>query len=174
LLAADYVDSGNIVARLLTVLMKYPREQRLDVCQRALEGLIQLEPNLDRRLKYSELVLRYGRVKPPERIELERRLTKSTSQEAIMGLFQEARDEARLEGLRQGRQEGRQEALREGLLKAIQFGLELKFGVDGLALMREIQGIQDVDLLNTVLEALKVAKQADELRCLYRETPSSH
>ncbi len=47
------------------------------------------------------------------------------------GIFQEEREDGRREGF----QQGRQEALREGLLKAIQFGLELKFGVAGLALL---------------------------------------
>jgi predicted transposase YdaD len=86
-----------------------------------------------------------------------------------MGLFQEARDEAKREGF----QQGRREALQEGLLKAIQFGLELKFGVAGLALMPEIQKIQDLDLLNAIQEALKIANSPEELRLLW-EPPTSH
>ncbi len=86
-----------------------------------------------------------------------------------MGLIQEVREEGRQEGFRQGRQE----ALREGLLKAIQFGLELKFGMAGLALLPDIQKIQDLDLLNTIQEALRIANSPQEIRLLW-EPPTSH
>ena len=85
------------------------------------------------------------------------------------GIFQEEREDGRREGF----QQGRQEALREGLLKAIQFGLELKFGVAGLALFPDIQKIQDLDLLNTIQEALKIANSPQEIRLLW-EPPTSH
>jgi len=85
------------------------------------------------------------------------------------GIFQEEREDGRREGF----QQGRQEALREGLLKAIQFGLELKFGVAGLALLPDIQKIQDLDLLNTIQEALKIANSPQEIRLLW-EPPTSH
>ncbi len=164
----DYLESRNVVARVLMPLMKYARRRRVEVCLRALEGLIEFEPNWDKRLKYSDFVVQYAKLKGPERVELERCLAQSTSREVAMGLFQEARDEAKREGF----QQGRREALREGLLKAIQFGLELKFGVAGLALMSEIQKIQDLDLLNAIQETLKIANSPEEIRLW--EPPTSH
>jgi hypothetical protein len=77
------------------------------------------------------------------------------------------------EGFQQGRQEALREGLREGLLKAIQFGLELKFGVAGLTILPEIQKIQQLELLNNIQEALKIAKSTEELRLLW-EQPTSH
>ena len=85
------------------------------------------------------------------------------------GIFQEEREDGRREGF----QQGRQEALREGLLKAIEFGLELKFGVAGLAMMPEIQQVQDLNLLNAIQEALKIANRPEEIRLLW-EQPTSH
>jgi len=128
----QYLQSCNVVTRILLPLMKYARRRRVEVCLRALEGLIELETNLDKRLKYGDFVVQYGGLNGTEQAELERCLAQSTSREVAMGLFQEARDEAKREGFQQGIQQGiqqdRQEALQEGLLKAIQFGLELKFG----------------------------------------------
>ncbi len=173
----EYLDSRNVVSRILLPLMQYAQERRVEVCLRALEGLIALERNQDKRLKYGDFVLQYAKLKKSEQAEVERCLAQSTSREAAMGLFQEARDEARREGfqqgIQQGVQQGRQEALREGLLKAIQFGLELKFGVAGLAMMPEIQQIQELDLLNAIQEALKIANRPEEIRLLW-EQPTSH
>lgn len=165
----DYLDSRNVVSRILLPLMQYAQERRVEVCLRALEGLIALERNVDKRLKYGDFVLQYAKLKKSEQAEVERCLAQSTSREAAMGLFQEARDEARREGF----QQGRQEALREGSLKAIEFGLELKFGVAGLAMMPEIQQVQDLKLLNAIQEALKIAHRPEEIRLLW-EQPTSH
>jgi predicted transposase YdaD len=97
-------------------------------------------------------------------------MNRAPTTEAIMdGILQEEREDDRREGF----QQGRQEALREGLLKAIQFGLELKFGMAGLALLPDIQKIQDLDLLNTIQEALKIANSPQEIRLLW-EQPTSH
>ena len=174
----DYLQSSNVVARVLMPLMKYAPERRVEVCQQALAGLVELEPNLDRCLKYADFSTRYARLSEADRAELKNRLTRSKTTEAIMGgIFQEEREDGRREGfqqgIQQGIQQGRQEALREGLLKAIQFGLELKFGMAGLALLPDIQKLQDLDLLNTIQEALKIANSPQEIRLLW-EPPMSH
>ena len=173
----DYLDSRNVVSRILLPLMQYARERRVEVCLRALEGLIELEPNWDKRLKYGDFVVQYGGLNRTEQVEVERRLAQSTSREVTMGLFQEARDEAKREGLQQGIQQGiqqgRREALREGLLEGIQLALEVKFGAEGLALMPAIQQIQDPDLMRKIKEALRTAASPEEIRLLW-EPPTSH
>ena len=70
--------------------------------------------------------------------------------------------------LNKGIQQGRQEGIREGLLAAIEFGLELKFGAEGLELMPEISQIQDVDVLRAIREGLRTINSLDELRQIYR------
>ena len=159
-----------MVARVLLPLMQYAPERRVEVCQQALEGLVELEPNQDKCLKYTDFSTRYAKLSEADRAELKSRLIQNKITEAIMGgIFQEEREDGRREGF----QQGRQEALREGLLKAIQFGLELKFGMAGLALLPDIQKIQDLDLLNTIQEALKIANSPQEIRLLW-EPPTSH
>jgi len=44
----DYLDTRNVVSRILLPLMQYAQERRGEVCLRALEGLIELEMNWDK------------------------------------------------------------------------------------------------------------------------------
>jgi hypothetical protein len=65
----DYLDSHNVISRILLPLMRYARERRVEVCLRALEGLIELEGNLDKRLKYAEFITQYANLKGDEKAE---------------------------------------------------------------------------------------------------------
>ncbi len=72
------------------------------------------------------------------------------------------------EGLTRGREEGREQGYREGVLEAIALGLELKFGVEGLKLMPEIEAITDLGILRILEKAIRTAQSPEELRQLYR------
>jgi hypothetical protein len=52
----------------------------------------------------------------------------------------------------------------EELLAAIELGLELKFGAEGLQLVPEIKQITDVEVLRAVRDAIKPAANLDEVR----------
>ncbi|MEM9906913.1 MAG: hypothetical protein AAF921_17985 [Cyanobacteria bacterium P01_D01_bin.44] len=92
----------------------------------------------------------------------------------VLSLERIARQQGLQEGLETGRQEGLQEGLREGLLSAIELGLELKFGAEGLRLLPEISKLEDVDLLKALQEGLKVAKRLEELQTIYQpQTPQT-
>ena len=78
-----------------------------------------------------------------------------------MGLVQRCREE----GLRLGRQEG----VREDLISGIEFGLELKFGDEGLRLLPEIRRIEAINVLRAIQEALKVAGTPATLRRIYAD-----
>ncbi len=80
----------------------------------------------------------------------------------------EGRAEGLIEGLERGREEGREQGYRNGLLAAIALGLELKFGVEGLKLMPEIKGIQDLVVLEIIEQAIRTVRSTEELRELYR------
>ncbi|GET43056.1 hypothetical protein MiSe_78760 [Microseira wollei NIES-4236] len=60
--------------------------------------------------------------------------------------------------------------LQQGLLSAIELGLELKFGAEGLELMPEISQIQDVDVLRAIREGLRTINNLDEVREIYRSS----
>jgi hypothetical protein len=65
-------------------------------------------------------------------------------------------------GYERGKEEGRLEELYNG----IELGLELKFGIDGLALMPEVRQKQDVALLSAIRNAIKSAANLDDIRRL--------
>ncbi len=60
-------------------------------------------------------------------------------------------------------------AIRQGLIEAIELGLELKFGDEGLELVPEISKINDIDTLKSVREALKKVHTTAELRSVYQD-----
>jgi hypothetical protein len=62
--------------------------------------------------------------------------------------------------------------IRQGLLKGISLGLKLKFGKYGQNLLPEIESIEDVGLLETILSALETVSTVDELRQIYQPTTS--
>ena len=61
-------------------------------------------------------------------------------------------------------------ARREELLGAIELGLELKFGNEGLALMREISVLDDIERLRAVKSGIKTVSSVSELRQIYQPT----
>lgn len=76
------------------------------------------------------------------------------------------------QGLEQGRQQGLEQGRREGarnaLLDAIAFGLDLRFGAEGLRLLPEISNIEDVGLLRAVFEHVKTTSNLADLRRVYQ------
>ena len=67
----------------------------------------------------------------------------------------------------EGRQEGRQEGLIEGVLNAIELGLNLKFGQEGLQLLPEISQISDLTVLQAIQSGLLQVHTLEELRSIY-------
>ena len=65
-------------------------------------------------------------------------------------------------------QEILKQGLRQGLISAIALGLELKFGIEGLQLMPEIEQIEDVAILEAIVQGIKTLNTLDELRQIYR------
>jgi len=70
---------------------------------------------------------------------------------------------AKNDGLQQGRIEGRI----EGLHVAIELGMELKFGREGLSLVPEISKITDLPLLQAIKTAIKDVESLEDVRSVY-------
>ena len=62
---------------------------------------------------------------------------------------------------------GRAEGRAEGLIEGIDAMLDMKFGQAGLALMPEIQHIDDIATLERLLQVIKSATALDEVRAAY-------
>jgi hypothetical protein len=68
---------------------------------------------------------------------------------------------------RNGHARGLEEGRAEGLVEGIGAMLEMKFGPAGLALLPEIQSIDDIATLERLLQAIKQAATLDEVRAAY-------
>jgi len=62
-----------------------------------------------------------------------------------------------------------EKGIKEGLLKAIELGLKLKFGVEGLKIYPEIKKIEDVDMLETITKAIETGENIDEIEKVYKD-----
>ncbi len=82
--------------------------------------------------------------------------------------FKQGFQEGLEEGLSKGMERGREQGYREGVLEAIALGLELKFGVEGLKLMPEIEAITDLGILRILEKAIRTVQTPEELRQLYQ------
>ena len=68
------------------------------------------------------------------------------------------------EGLAKGREEGREVGREEGLLAGIEVALELKFAAPELRSCPKIRQIDELELLQKVLAAVKDAESSEALR----------
>lgn len=61
-----------------------------------------------------------------------------------------------------------QNQIKQVLLKSISLGLKLKFGETDQNLLAEIEAIQDISVLETILEAIDTASTVSQLRQIYQ------
>jgi hypothetical protein len=112
-------------------------------------------------MEYIETVLRYvlNTVENMSAEEVKSMVEQSLSAEKgelVMALAERLRNEGRQQGLQQG--------IVEGLLEAIELGLGIKFGPQGMKLMPAIRRIQDAERLRAIKEAVKIAKHISEVK----------
>nr|VFJ73972.1 MAG: conserved hypothetical protein (putative transposase or invertase) [Candidatus Kentron sp. FW] len=113
--AEKYLDSRNIVARINLPNMRQERQQRVNTYLRAQEGLAQLEPDPNKRVKYIDLIARYANLTESEQAQYEEYIQQSSYKEVIMGPVQQAIEK----GIQQGIQSVQQE-IEKGLRQGIQ------------------------------------------------------
>lgn len=65
---------------------------------------------------------------------------------------------------------GEERGEKKGLLSGIAMGLELRFGDEGLQLLPEIQTLDRIEILETILVAIKTVGSLEELRRVYGES----
>ncbi len=75
---------------------------------------------------------------------------------------------AKQEAIEEGLQEGLQQGLQQGLIGAIELGLELKFGSEGLQLLSEISQIQNLEVLEAIKTKIKTANNPGEIQQIYQ------
>jgi hypothetical protein len=129
----DWRDSENIVARLNLPNMHYDPSERVPVYAMALRGLMQLEPDPDKRLKYADFVDIYANLNDTEREQYERDYPEENR---TMQSFS-----TRM------REEGKQIGIQVGEANVVLFQLEQKFGPMPEAVRRRVQQADPATLL---------------------------
>ena len=151
------MDSRNIVARINLPNMAYPEDRRLDVYAKAQEGLVEMETDPEKRIKYCEFIDLYAELSDEENARYQKAyMTLSPHKEALMGLSQSFREEGRREGWREGQ--------REGLIEGIELALSLKFGDESRNLAERIAQIKDIQKLKAVKDAIRAASDAEDFK----------
>ena len=107
-------DSGNLVARVNLPNMSSPERRRVEVYATAVSGLLELEPDADRRAKYLEFIDTYAALTDNEYRRYRQRHPEESN--AMAGVIQRARDEGIEQGMERGRVEG-ERAVLERLLR---------------------------------------------------------
>ena len=70
-------------------------------------------------------------------------------------------------GIEIGIQQGIQQGVLQGLREAIELGLKLRFGVEGLKLLPEVEKIKEVERLKVIKEAIEIAENIEDIRAVY-------
>ena len=73
------------------------------------------------------------------------------------------------EGIQQGIQQGIERGKLEGILEAIKFGLELKFGKEGIKLYPEIKKIKDLNILEAMIDVIRLAESVEDVKEVYQK-----
>ncbi len=116
--ALEFLESDNVVARILLPCMKVPKGQRVEVTRKALEGLVTLTPDAHRRRKYAEFVTTYAGLNDGQRVQLKRAVERTHWGRRMGGWFSEAEAKGEARGIRKGVARGRAEGAAEMVLRA--------------------------------------------------------
>ncbi len=161
--AERYLDSDNLVARLNLPNMQWTPAQKVDIYAKAIEGLLTLEPNIEKQMKYLDFVDIYTGLSAVERQLYKSRYPQEST--AMTGLVERLRTEGRQEGREEGRHEGREEGRHEGVEGMLRKQIELKFGELPAWADERLKQASDEQLDNWVARILT----ADSLDALFAE-----
>ena len=151
--ARQYLNSHNIVARLTLPCMAYAPEDKLEIYAAATRGLMELEPDPERRLKYADFIDIYTALDDNELKRYQQQYAQEA--EAMTALSVRMREE----GFQQGMQQGMQQGEAELLLRQVR----RKFGPQAAEQHRERVRQADLMTLERWSERILTAATLDEL-----------
>lgn len=154
--ALQWLESDNLVARLNLPNMHWSPEQKVDVYAHAISGLLSLEPDPEKQLKYLDFIDIYTSLDDNQMHEYQARYPQENTK--MIGLTERLLNE----GMQKGRLEGKQEGLQEGELNLLIRQLNRRFGpLDAATLLRLQQA--DSDDLEHWADNILDAKTLDEV-----------
>ena len=157
---ADYQHSDNIVARLNLPNMNYPVERRVEVYASAVRGLIDLEHDPEKRLKYLDFIDIYASLNDDERTHYQNQYPREAD---IMTSFAERfRQEGMQQGIQQGMQQGMQRGMQRGEARILLRQMQTKFGQVPVQARHRIEEA-DAETLLEWSDRLLAASSLDEV-----------
>ena len=102
--ARDHLSSANLVARLNLPNMHYPPEQKVDVYAQAVRGLLDLEPQPEKRLKYLDFIDIYADLDENQRQDYATRYPRKAAE--MSGFAERFIEQGKQKGIQQGIQQG--------------------------------------------------------------------
>ena len=141
--AEEWQDSGNVVARVNLPNMRIGTD-RVDIYAHAVRGLLELEPEGDRRAKYTDFIDIYANLTQNERRRYEREHPEESS--TVAGIVQRAREEGMQQGMQRGMQRGMERGRVEGERAVLGRLLQRRFGRLPAATVRRLDGASQSDL----------------------------
>ena len=140
-----YRESDNIVARINLPNMRSAPERKLDVYAAAMRGLVRLEDDPEKQLKYFDFIDMYADLNDNERDQYAREYPQEAE---IMGTFSERYIQQGLEqGIQQGLEQGIQQGKQQGEAMILLRQLQLKFGDVPQAMRTRIESADAQTLL---------------------------
>lgn len=148
-----WFDSDNLVARLNLPNMDPAGAERVEVYARAVNGLLELEKDPERQLKYLDFVDIYAELDENERAIYRQRYPEESE---------------RMEGFaerftRQGLEKGMRQGMQQGEVAVLMRLLERRFGPEAAEAWRERVEASDADTLLTLSERILTASTPEEL-----------
>lgn len=115
--AREHLGSDNLVARLNLPNMAYPPEEKIDVYAQAVRGLLQLEPDPEKRLKYVDFIDIYSELDDNQRKDYATRYPREAAEMSGFAerFVEQGKQQGIQQGIQRGIQQGIQQATREGL-----------------------------------------------------------
>jgi hypothetical protein len=150
----DHWNSNNLIARLCLSLMHWSAEQKLEVYARAVRGLVSLEPDPEKQLKYLDFIDIYSALDDNERAQYKAEYPQE--EQTMTSLTERLRAEGMEKGMAQGMEQGMTQGERTVLIRQLQ----RRFGpLDAQSLNRlEAANQQQLELwAERVLEADSLA-----------------
>ena len=124
--AAEHLDSDNLVARLNLPNMAVAGLDKVEIFANAIKGLLSLEKDPRRQLKYLEFIDIYAALSDNDKLVYQQRYPEENT--IMIGIVGQAREEGVQQGLQQGIEQGRQQGLRRGQAQLLLRLIQRRFG----------------------------------------------
>lgn len=148
-----YRDSDNIVARITLPNMLSAPEHKLDAYAAAVRGLVSLEDDPEKQLKYFDFIDMYANLNDNERDQYAREYPREAemisrfAQQYIQQGLEQGMQQGLEQGMQQGKEDGRKEGRQEGEAIVLLRLLHLKFGEVPETARRRIESADPQTLL---------------------------